>query len=74
MNTKQMDQAYVAGTYGRFDVAMQRASGAVYTDEEGKAYIDFGCGIGVTLFGACDPEWTAAVTAQLTSLDCRFGC
>ncbi|MGN1369878.1 MAG: acetylornithine/succinylornithine family transaminase [Aristaeellaceae bacterium] len=68
MNTKQMDQAYVAGTYGRFDVAMQRASGAVYTDEEGKAYIDFGCGIGVTLFGACDPEWTAAVTAQLTSL------
>lgn len=68
MNTKQMDQAYVAGTYGRFDVAMQQASGAVYTDEEGKAYIDFGCGIGVTLFGACDPDWTAAVTAQLNAL------
>ncbi len=68
MNTKQMDQAYVAGTYGRFDVALHHASGAVYTDEEGKEYIDFGSGIGVTIFGACDPAWTAAVTAQMTAL------
>lgn len=68
MNTKQMDQTYVAGTYGRFDVAMEQASGALYTDEDGKRYIDFGSGIGVTLFGACDPEWTAAVTAQLMAL------
>ena len=68
MNTKQMDQTYVAGTYGRFDVAMKQASGAVYADEDGKRYIDFGSGIGVTIFGACDPEWTAAVTAQLMAL------
>lgn len=68
MNTKQMDQTYVAGTYGRFDVAMKQASGAVYADEDGKRYIDFGSGIGVTLFGACDPAWTAAVTAQLMAL------
>lgn len=68
MNTKQMDQTYVAGTYGRFDVAMKQASGAVYADEDGKRYIDFGSGIGVTIFGACDPAWTAAVTAQLMAL------
>lgn len=68
MNTKQRDQAYVAGTYGRFDLALNHASGAVYHDEEGKDYIDFGTGIGVTLFGACDHEWVMAVTNQLTTL------
>lgn len=68
MNTKQMDQTYIAGTYGRFDVELNQASGAVYSDENGKQYIDFGTGIGVTLFGACDQEWTAAVTEQLNTL------
>lgn len=66
--TKHNDQTYVANTYGRFDVALNHASGTIYTDEEGKAYIDFGTGIGVTLFGACDPEWTSAVTNQLNAL------
>ena len=66
--TKQHDQTYIANTYGRFDVALAQASGAVYTDEAGKQYIDFGTGIGVTLFGACDPEWTAAVSAQMNAL------
>lgn len=68
MNTRQMDQTYIAGTYGRFDVALKSASGAVYTDEEGKQYIDFGSGIGVSIFGACDPDWIAAVTAQINAL------
>ena len=68
MQTRQVDQTYVAGTYGRFDAAMASGSGASYQDEEGKTYIDFGTGIGVTLFGACDPEWVKAVTDQLTTL------
>ena len=68
MQTRQADQTYVAGTYGRFDAAMASGSGASYQDEEGKTYIDFGTGIGVTLFGACDPEWVKAVTDQLTTL------
>ncbi|MGN0778181.1 MAG: acetylornithine/succinylornithine family transaminase [Aristaeellaceae bacterium] len=68
MLTKQADQAYVAGTYGRFDAAMASGAGACYQDEDGKQYIDFGTGIGVTLFGACDPEWVKAVTDQLTTL------
>ncbi len=67
-STKHNDQAYIANTYGRFDVALAQASGAVYTDEAGKQYIDFGTGIGVTLFGACDSDWTAAVTAQMNAL------
>ena len=65
---KQNDLSYVANTYGRFDVALETACGATYTDVEGKRYIDFGTGIGVTLFGAQDPEWTAAVTEQLNTL------
>ncbi|MGN0747833.1 MAG: aspartate aminotransferase family protein [Aristaeellaceae bacterium] len=68
MQTRQADQAYVAGTYGRFDTAMASGSGASYQDEDGKTYIDFGTGIGVTLFGACDPVWVRAVTDQLTTL------
>lgn len=66
--TKQNDQQYVAGTYGRFDVALGSAKGASYVGEDGRAYIDLGTGIGVTAFGACDPEWVAAVTKQLTTL------
>ena len=68
MNTKQTDLTYVANTYGRLDVALQQGSGASYADEEGKKYIDFGSGIAVNTFGACDPEWVAAVTAQLNQM------
>ena len=66
--TKHNDLTYVANTYGRFDVALEHASGAEYTDEAGKKYIDFGTGIGVTLFGAQDPSWTSAVIEQLNTL------
>ena len=68
MSTKQLDQSYIANTYGRFDVALSKASGATYWDEDGKEYIDFGSGIAVTCFGACDPEWIAAVTAQMSTI------
>ena len=56
MNTKQKDIEYIANTYGRFDVALASGSGATYTDEDGKKYIDFGSGIAVNTFGSCDSE------------------
>ena len=68
MSIKQIDKDYVAGTYGRFDLALSAGSGAVYQDEDGKEYIDFGSGIAVTTFGACDPQWVEAVTAQMNQL------
>lgn len=68
MNTKQRDREYVAGTYGRFDVELTSSAGAAYVDEQGKPYIDFGTGIGVTLFGGCDTSWTDAVIDQLKTL------
>ncbi len=67
MNIKELDKTYVAGTYGRFDIQLDSASdGKIYG--EGKEYIDFGTGIGVTAFGACDKAWQDAVIAQVKTL------
>lgn len=68
MDTISMDKQYVAGTYGRFPVEIVSGKGSVYTDVNGKEYIDMGSGIGVTAFGLCDDAWTAAVTRQAATL------
>ena len=65
MNTKELDNKYVAHSYGRFDVCLASGKGAVLYDESGKEYIDFTSGIGVNAFGIADDEWKKAVTAQL---------
>lgn len=65
MNTKELDNEYVAHTYGRFNVCLDKGKGSTLYDEDGKKYIDFGSGIGVTAFGICDDEWKKAVTQQL---------
>ena len=68
MSIISLDQEYVAGTYGRFPVELVSGRGSVLTAADGKEYIDMGSGIGVTAFGFGDPDWTSAVTAQLTKL------
>lgn len=68
MNTKELDNKYIAHSYGRFDVCIVSGKGSTLFDENGKKYIDFGSGIGVTAFGACDDEWTKAVTEQLSKI------
>ena len=65
MNTKELDNQYVAHAYRRFDVALTKGQGSTLYDENGKKYIDFGSGIGVTAFGINDPVWTKAVEEQL---------
>ena len=65
MSTKELDNQYVAHAYGRFDVALTKGQGSTLYDEDGKKYIDFGSGIGVTAFGINDPVWTKAVEEQL---------
>lgn len=65
MNTKELDNQYVAHAYGRFDVALTKGQGSTLYDENGKKYIDFGSGIGVTAFGINDPVWIKAVEEQL---------
>lgn len=68
MNIKEKDQNYIMPTYGRLDVALVSGTGSTLKDDNGKEYIDFGSGIAVNTFGACDKEWVAAVTAQLNTI------
>ena len=68
MNTKELDKAYVAGTYKRFPVEIVSGKGSVVTDVDGKQYIDMGSGIGVTAFGIADETWQKAVTEQLSQV------
>ena len=64
---KQYDAALMP-TYGRFPVALASGHGATAIDVEGRAYIDFGSGIGVNALGYCDEGWVRAVQEQAAAL------
>lgn len=66
LDIKKTDKEFIAPTYGRFDVALVSGKGSALYDENGKKYIDFGSGIGVTAFGIADDEWKKAVENQLS--------
>ena len=68
MDIISVDKQYVAGTYGRFPVALVSGKGSLFYDADGKEYIDMGTGIGVTAFGTGDQAWLDAVTLQLGKL------
>lgn len=61
---KKLDEAYVAHTYGRANLAVKCGKGATCEDFDGKSYIDFSSGIGVNSLGFADPEWVKAVSEQ----------
>lgn len=66
-NIKELDKQYVANTYSRFNIQLTSAQNGKLCGED-KEYIDFGTGIGVTAFGACDEEWVNAVITQTKTL------
>lgn len=68
MDIKEKDRAFIANTYSRFPVVLERGKGSILWDSEGNKYIDMATGIAVTSFGAADDEWLAAVTEQLGKL------
>lgn len=68
MNINETDNLYIAGTYSRFPVNIVSGKGSHFYDDNGKEYIDLASGIAVNTFGACDDEWVAAVTKQLSTL------
>ena len=68
MTFEEKDKQYIAATYARFPVRLVRGEGRTVYDAEGKSYLDLASGIGVNIFGYGDEEWTAAVTAQLDTL------
>ena len=62
------DNKYVANTYKRFPVEIASGKGSVFTDVNGREYIDMGSGIGVNAFGAADEVWAEAVAKQAATL------
>ena len=65
---KALTGQYVMNTYGRFDVAIDHGQGAKLYDPEGREYIDFTSGIGVTSLGYGDEDWVNAITQQAQKL------
>ena len=65
---KALTGRYIMNTYGRFPVAIERGEGARLYDFEGREYIDFTSGIGVTDLGYGYQPWVDAIAAQAKRL------
>ena len=65
---KALDEQYVMHSYARFPAAIDHGKGATLWDTEGKEYIDFTAGIGVTSLGHGNQGWVESVTAQAAKL------
>ncbi|MBR4173022.1 MAG: acetylornithine transaminase, partial [Clostridia bacterium] len=68
MSLKELDKAYIAGTYNRFPIEADHGKGSYLYDKNGKEYIDLGSGIGVNAFGYTDSVWCNAVKSQIEKL------
>ncbi|MCI2057623.1 MAG: acetylornithine transaminase [Oscillibacter sp.] len=65
---KALDSQYVMHTYNRFPVALDHGQGARLYSPEGREYIDFTSGIGVSDLGCGYAPWVDAITAQAKKL------
>lgn len=65
---KKLDKQYIASTYKRIDLDVEKGSGSLCNDAAGHEYVDFSSGIGVNSMGLVNENWVAAVKAQLDKL------
>ena len=65
---KALTGQYIMNTYGRFPVVIDHGQGATLYDPEGRAYIDFTSGIGVSDLGYGYQPWVDAVSEQAKKL------
>ncbi|MCL2377480.1 MAG: aspartate aminotransferase family protein [Defluviitaleaceae bacterium] len=65
---KHLSDQHILPTYGRFPIAFVRGEGCRLWDADGKEYIDFTSGIGVTSIGHAHPAWVAAIADQAAKL------
>ncbi len=68
MEITNLDKEYIAGTYGRFPIEIEKGHGARLWDTDGREYIDLGAGIAVNTFGYSDNTWAEAVKAQIDKI------
>ncbi|MFH0752937.1 MAG: aminotransferase class III-fold pyridoxal phosphate-dependent enzyme, partial [Candidatus Omnitrophota bacterium] len=59
---------YIFPTYTRLPVIFVKGKGSVLTDMDGKKYLDFFPGWGVSNVGHCHPKVMAAVRDQVSKL------
>jgi len=65
---KQLSDNHILPTYGRYPIAFVKGQGCRLWDADGKEYIDFMSGIGVTSIGHGHPVWVKAITDQAQEL------
>lgn len=65
---KDLTHQHIMNTYGRFPVALDHGQGATLYDPEGREYIDFTSGIGVTSLGYGNQPWVDAIADQAKKL------
>ncbi len=68
METIEQFNKYVMGSYGRYDLVLDKGEEVTSVAEDGKKYIDFGSGIGVNSLGYCNEKWVEAVCSQAKKL------
>ena len=59
-----IEDAYLARVYQKFPISIVRGKGALVYDANGKEYIDFMSGYGVSLVGHCHPKVVEAIQRQ----------
>jgi acetylornithine/N-succinyldiaminopimelate aminotransferase len=62
---KELEQKYVLGTYARFDVLLERGSGAYLIDSSNKRYLDLLAGIAVNALGYNHPRVKQVLRKQI---------
>ena len=62
---KELEQKYVLGTYARFDVLIERGSGAYLIDASNKRYLDLLAGIAVNALGYNHPRVKQVLRKQI---------
>jgi acetylornithine aminotransferase len=68
LNTKELTDKYILPTYARADVEFVKGDNATLTDANGKKYIDFTSGIGVTSVGHSNKKVNEAICNQINNI------
>ncbi len=61
-------ESSVLHTYNRYDLVLEKGEGTYLYDIEGKGYLDFGSGIGVSSLGYGNERLQSALKKQIDQL------
>src|SRR5437667_9568253 len=64
-HVKELEKKYLLGTYARYEVLIDRGSGAYLIDKSNKRYLDLLAGIGVNSLGYNHPRIKQVLRKQI---------